>query len=139
MEESIRRGRADDPGTRPGGDVARFRVDEGRANSAGGDGVVWPGGADRGRASPTAATVLGYADYRNFQSVIELARNSCFNSGQRAEDHFVEITEMIGIGKGGQRAVQTTMMSRYVCYLKRPGEGNGSRFWMHQFPLPRTR
>ncbi len=32
------------------------------------------------------------------------------------EDHFVEITEMIGIGKGGQRAVQTTMMSRYACY-----------------------
>ncbi len=29
---------------------------------------------------------------------------------------------MIGIGKGGQREVQTTMMSLYACYLKR-GEG----------------
>jgi len=28
------------------------------------------------------------------------------NSDQRAVDHFVEITEMIGIGKGGQRAVK---------------------------------
>lgn len=63
------------------------------------------------------AAVLGYADYRNFQSVIESARTACFNSGQRVEDHFVEITEMIGIGKGGQRAVQTTMISRYACYL----------------------
>jgi hypothetical protein len=29
---------------------------------------------------------------------------------------------MIGIGKGGLRAVQTTMMSRYACYLKRGEE-----------------
>ena len=63
------------------------------------------------------AKVLGYADYRNFQAVIESARTACFNSGQRVEDHFVEVTDMIGIGKGGQRAVQTVMMSRYACYL----------------------
>lgn len=63
------------------------------------------------------AQVLGYTDYRNFEAVIEKARTACFNSGQRVEDHFVEITEMIEIGKGGQRAVQTVMMSRYACYL----------------------
>lgn len=63
------------------------------------------------------AKVLGYADYRNFQSVIESARTACFNSGQRVEDHFVEVTDMIEIGKGGQRPVQTVMMSRYACYL----------------------
>ena len=61
--------------------------------------------------------MLGYADYRNFQSVIESARTACFNSGQRLEDHFVGITEMIEIGEGGQRSVQTVMMSRYACYL----------------------
>lgn len=63
------------------------------------------------------AKVLGYADYRNFQSVIESARTACFNSGQRVEDHFVEVTEMIEIGKGGQRSVKTAMLSRYACYL----------------------
>lgn len=63
------------------------------------------------------AGVLGYTDYRNFESVIEKARTACFNSGQRVEDHFVEITEMIGIGKGGKRPVRTVMMSRYACYL----------------------
>ena len=63
------------------------------------------------------ARVLGYADYRNFQSVIEYARTACFNSGQRVDDHFVEVTDMIEIGKGGQRAVKTVMMSRYACYL----------------------
>ena len=63
------------------------------------------------------ARVLGYADYRNFELVIGKARIACFNSGQRIEDHFVDITEMIEIGKGGQHAVKTTLMSRYACYL----------------------
>ena len=60
---------------------------------------------------------LGYTDYRNFEAVVEKARTACFNSGQRVEDHFVGVTEMIEIGKGGQRAVKTVMMSRYACYL----------------------
>ena len=50
------------------------------------------------------AKVLDYTDYRNFEAVIEKARTACFNSGQRVEDHFVEITEMIPLGKGAQRA-----------------------------------
>lgn len=63
------------------------------------------------------ARVLGYTDYRNFEQVIEKARLACFNSGQRVDDHFVDITEMIEIGKGGRRPVKTTLMSRYACYL----------------------
>lgn len=63
------------------------------------------------------AQALGYTDYRNFEAVIEKARTACFNSGQRVEDHFVEITEMVGIGSGAQRSIRTIMMSRYACYL----------------------
>jgi DNA-damage-inducible protein D len=63
------------------------------------------------------ANVLGYTDYRNFETVIEKARTACFNSGQRVEDHFVEITEMIEIGKGAQRPIRSIMLSRYACYL----------------------
>jgi DNA-damage-inducible protein D len=63
------------------------------------------------------AEVLGYGDYRNFEQVVAKARMACFNSGQRVEDHFGDITEMIVIGKGGQRPVKTTMLSRYACYL----------------------
>jgi DNA-damage-inducible protein D len=61
--------------------------------------------------------VLGYGDYRNFEGVIEKAKFACFNSGHRLEDHFVDVTEMIEIGKGGQRSVKTILMSRYACYL----------------------
>jgi len=63
------------------------------------------------------ARVLGYVNYRHFQAVIEKAKTACINSGQQVEDHFVGADQMIEIGKGGQRAVKTVMMSRYACYL----------------------
>ena len=65
------------------------------------------------------AKVLGYAHYRNFRSVIESARTDCFNSGQRVEDHFVEVTDMVEIGSGAQRPVKTVMMSRHSTLLPR--------------------
>jgi len=63
------------------------------------------------------AKILGYTDYRNFELVIEKARLASFNSGQRVEEHFVDITEMVGIGSGARRPIKTTLMSRYACYL----------------------
>ena len=63
------------------------------------------------------ASVLDYTDYRNFEQVIQKARAACFNSGQRIEDHFVDITEMVAIGSGAQRPVNVTLLSRYACYL----------------------
>jgi DNA-damage-inducible protein D len=50
-------------------------------------------------------------------TVIEKARTACFNSGQRVEDHFVGIDQVVEIGSGAQRPVQAVMMSRYACYL----------------------
>lgn len=50
--------------------------------------------------------VLGYEDYRNFEGVIEKARLSCFNSGQRIEDHFGDVNEMIGIGSGAEQPIK---------------------------------
>jgi len=41
------------------------------------------------------AGILDYGDYRNFEGVIEKAKLSCFNSGYRIEDHFVDVTDMI--------------------------------------------
>src|SRR4051812_16166811 len=61
--------------------------------------------------------ILGYGDYRNFESVMDKAKLACFKSGHRLEDHFVDVTEMIEIGKGGQRPVKTILLSRYACYL----------------------
>ena len=51
--------------------------------------------------------VLGYVNWRHFQAVIEKARTACFNSGQRVEDHFVEVTDMIEVGKGAKRPAKS--------------------------------
>lgn len=68
-------------------------------------------------SSRELAQVLGYEDYRNFISVLEKARIACENSGITATDHFVDVTDMIEIGKGGRREVATVLLSRYACYL----------------------
>jgi DNA-damage-inducible protein D len=60
---------------------------------------------------------MDYVFRRNFEGVIEKAKLSCFNIGHRIEDHFVDVNEMIEIGKGGQRQVKTVLLSRYACYL----------------------
>jgi DNA-damage-inducible protein D len=63
------------------------------------------------------AQVLDYSDYRNFEQVINKARAACFNSGQRIDDHFVDVTDMIEVGKGSKQEVKSVFLSRYACYL----------------------
>lgn len=63
------------------------------------------------------AKVLEYNDYRNFLSVIEKAKEACMNSRHDIVDHFVDVTDMIDIGKGGQRQTADVRLSRYACYL----------------------
>jgi DNA-damage-inducible protein D len=63
------------------------------------------------------ARVLEYTDFRNFITVITKAREACANSGRAIPDHFVDITEMVGIGSGAQREIEDWALSRYACYL----------------------
>lgn len=61
--------------------------------------------------------ILEYNEYRNFLPVIEKAKAACMNSGQKIEDHFVGFNEMVGIGSGAERPVDSIKLSRYACYL----------------------
>jgi DNA-damage-inducible protein D len=61
--------------------------------------------------------VLEYLEYRNFQPAIERAKEACQNSGYTLSDHFVDMHEMVNIGSGAQREMQSFKLSRYACYL----------------------
>lgn len=63
------------------------------------------------------AKVLDYTDYRNFEKVIIKAKEACKNSDQKINDHFVDFNDMIEVGKGGRRPVESVKLSRYACYL----------------------
>src|SRR5438445_9167381 len=63
------------------------------------------------------ARVLEYSDFRNFITVISKARQACTNSRRSVPDHFVDITEMVGIGSGAWRPIEDWALSRYACYL----------------------
>lgn len=68
-------------------------------------------------SSRNLAKVLEYSEYRHFLPVIERAKEACQNSQQSIRDHFEDILEMIEIGKGGKRSVDSVKLSRYACYL----------------------
>lgn len=68
-------------------------------------------------SSRKLAKVLEYADYRNFITVIGKAKEACQNSGIPIEDHFVDVNEMVTIGSGAERPVDSVKLSRYACYL----------------------
>lgn len=63
------------------------------------------------------ARVLEYAVFRNFQPVIEKAKESCLKSGHNVADHFAEVRNMVGIGSGAQRPLEDWVLSRYASYL----------------------
>lgn len=61
--------------------------------------------------------ILGYTEWRNFQRVVEKAKEACSNAGTPVLDHFVEINKMVDLGSGSQRKVENIALTRYACYL----------------------
>ncbi|MBT3209267.1 MAG: DNA damage-inducible protein D, partial [Bacteroidetes bacterium] len=62
--------------------------------------------------------ILEYSEYRHFKPVIEKAKEACFNSGQKIENHFEDFLEMVKIGSGAKRPMEDGVkLSRYACYL----------------------
>lgn len=61
--------------------------------------------------------LLGYTDYRNFQTIIDKAKAACRTMRLDPADHFVDVTDMVQIGSGAQRERENVHLDRYACYL----------------------
>ena len=54
---------------------------------------------------------LEYTDFRNFQAVISKAKEACKNSGELIENHIVDFNEMVAIGSGAKREMESVKLS----------------------------
>jgi DNA-damage-inducible protein D len=61
--------------------------------------------------------ILEYDRWENFEAVLERAKAACEKSGVNVQNHFLETTQMVGIGSGAERKVRDCWLSRYACYL----------------------
>ena len=61
--------------------------------------------------------LLGYERWENFDKAINRAMISCNSSDIDVSDHFREVTKMVPLGSGANRAVKDYMLTRYACYL----------------------
>ena len=62
-------------------------------------------------------TLLGYEKWERFEWAIERAIESCKNTKQKPQDHFLGAGKMIEVWKWWSREVVDYHLSRYACYL----------------------
>ena len=61
--------------------------------------------------------LLGYAKWENFSKVIDKAKESCSNAGEKIEYHFPDVRKVIEAGKGAHHEIDEILLTRYACYL----------------------
>ncbi len=61
--------------------------------------------------------LLGYSEWRNFNTVINKAKTACETTGHEITDHFVDVNKMVAIGSDTQREINEIMLTRFACYL----------------------
>jgi len=63
------------------------------------------------------SSILEYQKWDKFQNVIKKAIESCKNSEQPVENHFLQTGKMVRIGSNTERTIMDYQLSRYACYL----------------------
>jgi len=62
-------------------------------------------------------TLLGYTQWRNFLNTIDKAKEACENAGEKVQYHFADVSKMVEIGSGAEKAIDDIILTRYACYL----------------------
>lgn len=60
--------------------------------------------------------VLEYAEWRNFENVINKAKIACKESGNVEKNHFVDVNKTVE-GGVADKSIRDLRLSRYACYL----------------------
>lgn len=61
--------------------------------------------------------VLEYKEWRNFEKILQKAKEACEQNNNLLVDHFVEVNKMVELGSGAVRNLLDIKLSRYACYL----------------------
>lgn len=61
--------------------------------------------------------LLDYTQWRNFEGVINKAKEACKKAAQNIEDHFADASKMVAIGSGAEKDIDDILLTRYACYL----------------------
>ena len=61
--------------------------------------------------------LLDYTQWRNFTNIIDKAKDSCKNAGEKIKDHFADVSKVIEIGNTAQKEIDDILLTRYACYL----------------------
>lgn len=91
------------------------------------DGIMHTIGGDDGRVDVEVwfarelQSVLGYARWENFLVTLKRAVDSCETQGVDVDDHFRDLTKMVGLGSGAKREVSgflptLTIAAKKTCY-----------------------
>ena len=62
------------------------------------------------------APYLGYAQWRNFESVIEKAKDACKTASGDVLSNFADVSKIVKTGVA-EKEVQDVKLTRYACYL----------------------
>lgn len=61
--------------------------------------------------------ILGYANWQNFESVIQKAKMACRGIGMEPDNQFIDTSRLMETGKGAKLSISDYILSRYACYL----------------------